>query len=97
MRFLRYRNRNLQSRFIIVFNNTWYHTVADSIQYHIFEILAFNIFCDTGSSEMLYPSDNEFVDEYFQPFFNKINIPNTRRKLHLYRYTQIGRFHRYVA
>ena len=97
MRFLRYRNRNLQLRFIIVFNNAWYHTVADSIQYHIFEILAFNIFCDTGSSEMLYPSDNEFVEGRFQPFFNKIHNPNIRRKLHLYRYDQNGRFHRYVA
>ena len=97
MRFLRYRNHNLQLHFIIVFNNTWYHTVIDSIQYHIFEILALGIFCDTGSREMLYPSENEFVEGYFQPLFNKIIIPNTRRKLHLYRYTQIGRFHRYVA
>ena len=75
MRFLRYRNRNLQLHFILVFSKTWYHTVADSIQYHIFEILAFNIFCDTGSSEMLYPSDNEFVEGRFQPFFDEIHTP----------------------
>ena len=74
MRFLRYRNHNLQLHFITVFDNTRYHTVVDSIQYHIFGILAPNIFCDNGSGEMLYTSDNEFVKEYFQPFFNKINI-----------------------
>ena len=37
--------------FIIVFNNTWYHTVTDSIQFNKFENFAFNVLEVSGRVE----------------------------------------------